>query len=237
MAYGRHMDGCGNFMKYSMFIINFIIFLGGITVVALGIWTVIDKSFANELLGTNLYSGAVYVLIATGILITLISCFGCFGSAKEVRCMLVTYFIAVFLIFVTMLVGGILGYVFRAKVENTMKNTMIGSIRSYGNDRPVTEAWDEIQSRLQCCGVSGAVDWTDQIPDSCCREPVPGKRQRCNLLVEHQNSFTLFQRGCYNVTIDYVKDHAAIIGGAGIVVACLMLLGMIFSCALFKILE
>lgn len=58
--------------------------------VALGIWTVVDKSFANELLGTNLYAGAVYILIATGILIAIISCFGCFGSAKEVRCMLVT---------------------------------------------------------------------------------------------------------------------------------------------------
>lgn len=121
-----------------------------------------------------------------------------------------------------MLVGGILGYVFRAKVETTLRNGMIGSIRSYGNYNPVTDAWDETQARLHCCGVNSWKDWKDQIPDSCCREPVPGKRQRCNLLVENQNSFTLFQDGCYNVTAEYVKQHAAVIGGAGIIVAGLM---------------
>lgn len=49
-----------------------------------------DKSFANELLGTNLYAGAAYVLIVTGIFISIISCFGCLGAIREVRCMLVT---------------------------------------------------------------------------------------------------------------------------------------------------
>lgn len=56
----------------------------------LGLWTVIDRSFANELLGTNLFSGASYVLLITGLLVSFISCFGCFGAIKEVRCMLVT---------------------------------------------------------------------------------------------------------------------------------------------------
>lgn len=59
-------------------------------VAALGLWTVIDRSFANELLGTNLYIGAAYVLVITGLLVIFISCFGCFGAIKEVRCMLVT---------------------------------------------------------------------------------------------------------------------------------------------------
>lgn len=63
--------------------------VGGLIVVALGIWTIVDKSFANHLLGTNLYAGAAYILLATGILVTFISCLGCMGSVKEVRCMLV----------------------------------------------------------------------------------------------------------------------------------------------------
>lgn len=57
---------------------------------ALGIWTVLDKSFVNELLGTNLYAGSAYVCIVTGLLVSIISCFGCLGAIKEVRCMLVT---------------------------------------------------------------------------------------------------------------------------------------------------
>lgn len=121
-----------------------------------------------------------------------------------------------------MLVGGILGYVFRGKVTETLRNEMYGSIRSYGNYRPVTEAWDETQGRLECCGVLSYRDWKDRIPDSCCREPVPGKRQPCQLLHDTQNSFTMFQNGCLNVTANFVRDHAAIIGGAGIAVASLM---------------
>jgi hypothetical protein len=35
-------------------------------------------------------------------------------------------------------------------------------------------------------------------------------------------SADIFTSGCLNVTETFVKDHAAIIGGAGIGVACLM---------------
>ncbi|XP_018326784.1 CD151 antigen [Agrilus planipennis] len=237
MAFGSRMDGCGNFMKYGLFIINLIIFIGAVVIVGLTIWTIVDKSFANELLGTNLYSGAIYVLLITGILISLVSCFGCFGAIKEVRCMLMTYFIVIFIVFVTMLLGGILGYVFREKVGITMRNAMVSSIPSYGRVKSVTNAWDETQHRLQCCGIYSYRDWQNNIPDSCCKEPVEGKRQRCQLMFEQQNSFTLYQRGCLNVTVDFVKDHAAVIGGAGIGVACLMIVGMIFSIALFKLIE
>ncbi|CAH0561017.1 unnamed protein product [Brassicogethes aeneus] len=236
MGFGRNMDGCGNFMKYSLFIVNFIIFLGGVIVLALGIWTAADKSFANELLGTNLYAGATYVLIATGLLVTFISCLGCYGSLKEIKCMLVIYFIVLLIIFVTMLVGGILGYVFRGKVEITLRNGMTGSLRFYGNYRPVTEAWDETQTRLECCGIDSPQDWKGNMPESCCKL-VLGRRQNCRFLGENNNHFTSFQRGCYDVTVQYVKSNAVIIGTAGIVVSCMMLLGMIFSCALFKMIE
>lgn len=86
----------------------------------------------------------------------------------------IQYFIAVFLIFVTMLVGGILGYVFREKVDRTLRNEMFGSIREYGNNRYVTRAWDDVQSRLRCCGVDGKDDWRGNIPNSCCT-PILGR--------------------------------------------------------------
>lgn len=53
-----------------------------------------------------------------------------------------------FLIFVTMLVGGILGYVFRGKVETTIRLGMESSLRDYSIYREVKEAWDETQTRL-----------------------------------------------------------------------------------------
>lgn len=118
-----------------------------------------------------------------------------------------------------MLLGGILGYVFRERVEVTMKQGMLSSLKLYGQNREVTESWDATQDRLHCCGVQGPEDWKDRIPESCCREPVPGKRQPCQ---DPTIRGTRYQDGCLNLTKTYVKEHAAIIGGAGIAVACLM---------------
>lgn len=54
----------------------------------LGIWTIADRSFMNELLGTNLFSGTVYVLIGTSAIICIIAFFGCYGAAREVKSLL-----------------------------------------------------------------------------------------------------------------------------------------------------
>lgn len=145
---------------------------------SLGVWILLDKSFANELLGTNLYAGSAYVLVITGLSVVFVSFLGCLGSIKEVRCMLVIvsffanklssknksniifqYFTTLFLIFVTMLIGGIIGYVFRAKVEKTIRLGMERSKSDYGNYKPITDAWDETQSKLHCCGVYGYEVW------------------------------------------------------------------------------
>jgi uncharacterized membrane protein YuzA (DUF378 family) len=64
--------------------------IGAAVVFALGVWTLVDKNFVNDLLGTNLFSGAVYVLIGTSAVTCLLSFFGCMGAAKGVKCMLLT---------------------------------------------------------------------------------------------------------------------------------------------------
>ncbi|EAA05254.4 tetraspanin-11-like [Anopheles arabiensis] len=233
MGSGGRMDCCGQCVKYSMFVANFVIFLGGAIVFSLGIWTLVDKHFINELLGTNLFSGAVYVLIATSALVCLLSFFGCMGAAKEYKCMLLTYFILVFLIFVTMLIGGILGYVFREKVSQTMGDEMRSSMSLYGSRRSITTAWDETQERLKCCGVRSYSDWRGDIPQSCCQRTLDGYKP----CIENPSPENIYINGCLEITSSYIRDNAAIIGGAGIGVAVLLIFGMIFSCSLFRMIE
>lgn len=57
---------------------------------AISVYTLYDKSFIKELLGTNLFTGAVYILIVTGVLLSFLSFLGCAGAVKEVKCMLLT---------------------------------------------------------------------------------------------------------------------------------------------------
>lgn len=60
----------------------------------LGIWSLADRSFVNELLGTNLLSGTVYVLIGAAIIICIVSFLGCYGAGREVKSMLLFVSIA-----------------------------------------------------------------------------------------------------------------------------------------------
>lgn len=46
----------------------------------------------------------------------------------------------------TMFVGAILAYVFREKLETTIRLGMERSLGDYGNIKEITEAWDETQT-------------------------------------------------------------------------------------------
>ncbi len=67
---------------------------------------------------------------------------------KEVKCMLLTYFILLSLMFVVLLVGGVLGFVFRYQVEDNLRPEMRHAIEEYDPrrpDAPITAAWDDTQ--------------------------------------------------------------------------------------------
>lgn len=228
-------------MKYSLFLSNFLIFIGGVVVAGLAIWALTEKvPRVGELIGNDLLTGAIYVLLVGGIIVALIAFFGCIGASREVKCMLVTYFIIVFLLFVIMLIGGILGYVFRGKLLDTVHREMSNSMKFYDRNTAIHEAWDTTQQTLHCCGVNSFRDWDNNgyvTPKSCCREIQPGELFDCNRGPDTMTQANAYLEGCLNRTEIYMKKHAAVLGGAGIAVAVLMFFGMVFSCALFKMIK
>lgn len=234
MGYNGTVEGCGRGVKYGMYITNGLILLGSLVVFGLGLWIIIDNSFANELLGTNLFAGAVYVLTGTALLSIATAVLGYFGAIREVKCLLLMYFIILFIIFVTMLIGGILGYVFREKVVFTMKQEMTSTIRLYDSRKFVKRAWDETQERLRCCGVDYFRDWKGRVPESCCKEIYRGQKMPC---VSFPTLDNIYNDGCYNVTATYLQKHAAYISGAGIGLAFVMIFSLIFSCILFMVIK
>ena len=104
----------------------------------------------------KLYTDTAYIIIVISNLIIILSFFGCFAAAKEVKCLLLTYAVFMLLLLVILAVGGVLAYIFREQVVNTIQAEMIADIRNYDPDNPddsVTKAWDETQSQLRCCGL------------------------------------------------------------------------------------
>lgn len=201
---------------------------------ALGLYIIIDSSYANELLGTNLFAGAIYVMTVTALLALGTAVLGYLGAGREVKALLLTYFIIMFVIFVCMLIGAILGFVFREKVASTMRQEMISSIRLYGNRKYVTQAWDETQDRLRCCGVDYYRDWKGKVPESCCQEIYGGQKKPC---VSFPNLDNIYNNGCYNVTATLLQKYTAIISGTGVGVGFVMIFALIFSCILFVMIE
>ncbi|GFU28304.1 tetraspanin-11 [Nephila pilipes] len=241
----RMVEGFAKVIKYALFLANCVILVCGISVFAVGVWTLADKSFMERLLGTDLYVSSTAILIATGVIVTIISFLGCFGAIKEIKCMLLTFFIILFMIFIIMLVGGILGYVFRNEVEKQMKQEMITSIPLYKNETAVTDAWDAVQEYFKCCGIvvdssPGYDIWqkknsefqkdrSKRVPESCCKRRDTSSVRTC----QAEPFGNAFDEGCSEKLEEFVKNHALILGGIGIGISCVLIVGMMLSCALF----
>lgn len=248
MGRGQEMEGCGKCARIFMFISNFIIWVGSILLLVLGVWTVVDKPFLEELLGKEMYATAAYIIIAVGVLAFFVSFLGCFGALKEIKCMLLMYFIITLLLFMVLLVGGILGYVFRGQAEDRVRTTLIQKLKDYdpnSSTARLTRAWDDTQFALKCCGVDSQDDWAnlnnnfvssggERVPRSCCKKNASGNTFACDESPNNDNSFT---DGCFMKARDNVKQYGLVIGGVGVVIALIMLMGLVFSMILFKMIN
>ncbi|XP_053200947.1 CD151 antigen-like isoform X1 [Panonychus citri] len=251
------VDGFAKGVKFAMLIANGVIFIGGITVFSIGVWTLSDKSFMERLLGTRSYVASASILIGTGLVVAIISFLGSIGAWREIRCMLITFFFILAMIFLTMLAGGILGYIFRSEVDERMHSEMVMTIRLYGNDSKVTESWDAVQRNFNCCGVIPNIGnrnnrdqkaykiWLrnfnfrlsgPQVPESCCKNPLDVQQRKACQRDKLEERY-VFMDDCYEKMKDFVKAHALLVGGIGIGIAVLLVFGMILSCALFLMIK
>lgn len=87
----------------------------------LGIWTINDKSFLEELLRNRLYMDTTYIILVSSTLMILLSGFGCFAAMKEIKCFLLTYNVLMLLLLVILMVGGTLSYIFREQVTKDFR--------------------------------------------------------------------------------------------------------------------
>ncbi|XP_057579500.1 tetraspanin-3 isoform X2 [Hippopotamus amphibius kiboko] len=122
------------------------------------------------------------VIIAVGALLFIIGLIGCCATIRESRCGLATFVIILLLVFVTEVVVVVLGYVYRAKVENEVDRSIQKVYKTYNGTSPdaASRAIDYVQRQLHCCGIHNYSDWenTDwfketknqSVPLSCCQE-------------------------------------------------------------------
>ncbi|XP_074533411.1 CD151 antigen isoform X3 [Halichoeres trimaculatus] len=213
---------CGTIcLKYLLFLFNILFWLAGGAVLAVGVWTLVEKSDYISLLNSSLYSASAYILIAAGAIVIVTGIIGCCATLKEMKSLLI---------------------VLDEDLKQNLQMTMQQRYRQPGEDS-VTEAVDKLQQEFKCCGSNSSSDWTGSvyiqdednerlIPDSCCKTPSDHCGRR-----DHPSNIYKVEGGCIMKLEEFILSQLYILGAVGIGIAFLQLVGMMFTCCLYRSLK
>lgn len=222
-------------IRYSMFFFNLLFFLLGCGILGVGIWLKLEKGDYAQVSSYNFLTAA-NLAIAAGAIILIVAFLGCCGAAKEIRSMLLAFFILLVLIFALEITAGGLAYAKRNVLEKKLAADFNESIiLKYGqkDQDGLTSAINAFQKSFFCCGFNNYMDWDNsayynqarRIPPSCCKDssdcPPVGPAVKYWL------------KGCYDPVKTFLKQNLLVIGICGIVFALIQILGMVFSMVMY----
>ncbi|XP_008310426.1 tetraspanin-3 [Cynoglossus semilaevis] len=178
------------------------------------------------------------VIIAVGALLFIIGLIGCCATVRESRCGLATFVIILLLVLVTEVAVVVLGYIYRAKVETEVNNSISKVFNEYNgtNSNAQSRAIDYIQRQLQCCGIHNYSDWHDtrwfkeskdnSVPMSCCNSTATTRSCSGSLA----NPEDLYQEGCEALIVKKLKEIMMYIIFTALLFAVVQMLGMLCGC-------
>ncbi|CAM2109829.1 unnamed protein product [Caretta caretta] len=153
---------CYATLKTVMICFNTIIFVVGCTLVALGLWIKLGStSFVRVLGSTSVnFVHIGYFCIVVGIVVAMLGFMGCWGAAKESRCLLLMA---------------------RSIVLDKSLTALKKKYSGYKHDDIVSYGWNAFMLKLNCCGVHNYTDFSGSAfqirtnltyPKSCCKDPM-----------------------------------------------------------------
>ncbi|XP_053713130.1 tetraspanin-1-like [Synchiropus splendidus] len=236
---------CAGFLKMMMFLFNGIIFLAGAAILAVGIWFRVDGEsllgLVNSIPGApselSLLANISYLLIGVGAFLLIIGFLGCCGAITESRCMLLTFFCIVLILFLAEVAGAVVLLAFNGVVEDALKTVEVKVVNSikgkYGADADFTQFWDVTMDKLSCCGYTNYTDFegspfnrNGSIPSPCCT----GTSDMC----AEANAMESNVNGCYYRLLALIEENTPIVAGVALGVAALEIAAMTVSMILYK---
>ncbi|KAK9523219.1 hypothetical protein VZT92_019625 [Zoarces viviparus] len=217
-------QGCLKCLKYTMCFANFLCFLCGVAVLGFGVYMMVNFRIAAltpSLANFNLAN----MLLISGIIITCVSFLGFLGALKENRCLLLTFFLLLFILMLVELTAACLLLMYEGEIGTMVKKDLNEGLEKAkgrtGNTTGVMSEWDVIQVQLNCCGINNVTDWGDKVPESCCL-------RNCNSpAVQYR------PKGCL-ITLQNLFEENFLITGISVIVLCIIeVLGMCFAMTLF----
>jgi len=157
-----------SWVKYIMFMANFLFWLMGVLLLGIGTYAVIDKWASGEGFRLeNVYDiifNLAFLLIICGGVIAIVSFAGCIGALRENMCLLKFYSFCLLLFFLLEMALAALGFIFPYKVSGFLEGTLSEElIQNYRDDLDFQNLIDLVQKDFECCGISkdgGYKDWS-----------------------------------------------------------------------------
>ncbi|XP_011337160.3 tetraspanin-9 [Ooceraea biroi] len=196
----RLPDEC---VKFSFLLLNGMALLVGITAIVTSAWMLADGDFTSRLNGQRL---AMTILLILGVFVSLVAFTGIVGVVARRRHFMIFYLICQSIALCAIFVCVTMSFSFFDKIARKIRDDMINSVANYQSLNWATEAWDNTQRYLKCCGIKSSNDWWDyqmDIPRSCCAVSVV----ECLYMTEN----VAYKNGCLKGALLLLKSyvHAA----------------------------
>ncbi|XP_034016164.1 CD151 antigen-like isoform X2 [Thalassophryne amazonica] len=244
-VYEEKKETCGTIcLKYLLFTFNFLFWLAGGAVMAVGVWTLVEKNDYISLLSSKTYAASAYILVLAGVIVMVTGLLGCCATFKEHQKLLQVYFVLLLCIFLLEVLAGILAYIYyrqlNAELKQNLKETMTQKYQQEDQEH-ITVAVDKLQQEFKCCGSNRSSDWAESVwirsreaggrmvPDSCCKTPTDHCGRR-----DHPSNIYKVEGGCITKLENFILDHLKIIGAVGVGIAFVQIIGMVFTCCLYQ---
>ncbi|XP_063073726.1 CD9 antigen-like isoform X2 [Engraulis encrasicolus] len=205
-------------IKYLMFGFNFLFWLAGTAVLAIGLWLRFDKRTEGLFQDTDspsVFFTGVYILIVAGALMMVVGFLGCCGAIRESPCMLGLFFFFLLLIFAAEVAAGIWGLSNKDKVVDDIQKFYKETYTNYiaTKQEALKGTLKAIQFGLDCCGLTGT-----------------GVEAALQDLCPKKEGLEAFVTTSCPAAIDEMfNGKLSVIGGVGIGIGVIMIFGMIFS--------
>ncbi|XP_014293061.1 23 kDa integral membrane protein isoform X1 [Halyomorpha halys] len=218
------MGFCSCTTKYILFFFNLACALLGLTVLGVSIYANIQGRSLKTFLEGELNITSI-LLICVGAAVFLIAFFGCCGAIREDSCYLNTYGVILSILLLAQIALGVLAFVYKSRFPDTFSKYLDETFdKAIHDDKEAIVQMSEIQSTLECCGVTDYNDYTSnhkEIPASCCMN-----RQQNNSTCPANEAY---QKGCKQVATDFIKLILQSLGIISVTVGGVELLGVIFA--------
>ncbi|NXO83597.1 TSN8 protein, partial [Sitta europaea] len=209
----------------------------GCIILGFSIWIRVSGAQQVNACNSSMFAG-VNLLIAVGAIIMILGFLGCCGAVKESRCMLMLFFIALLLILILQVTGGILGAVYKPQVEAALNDTLnagVDALKSTtGEHKEYQEEFQKLERKNQCCGMlNGPKDWGEnfnKLSSNMCECEV--EKQSSDLCTKYENRY-IYKRPCGEVIMQQIKDNLVIIMGIAFGLAAVEIIGLVFSMSLY----